>query len=71
MRNEAYTEDEIAKVMSKVNWRTEGLMRKYIIRMRLKYTEPEKKYFPYIWDRWKMFVAMRKLVRYQFRYCQN
>ena len=55
--------------MNKVNWRTNGLLRKYIIRWRIKYTE--KKHFPYIFDRWKMYVAMRKLFRYEFKYSQN
>ena len=69
MRKEAHTEDEIKEVMNKVNWRTNGLLRKYIIRWRMKYTE--KKHFPYIFDRWKMYVAMRKLFRYEFKYSQN
>ena len=69
MTKEHYTGGEIKKMMRKVNWHTDGVMRKYLIRWRIR--RSKKKWLPYIMDRWKMFVAMRKLVRYQFRYCQN
>lgn len=69
MRQEHYSEDHIQEYMKRVNWMTNGLMRKYIIRWRIKYTQ--KKYFPYIIDRWKQYVRIRKMVRYQFRFCQN
>ncbi len=36
MRSEHYEEDEIDSLMSKVNWKTEGLMKKYIIRWRIR-----------------------------------
>ena len=31
----------------------------------------EKKYLHYCWDKLKSFVAIRKLVKYQFRFCHN
>ena len=51
MKEEGFTEDDIERVEKKVNWRTSGLMKKYIIRMRIRYTQ--KKWFPYIWQRWR------------------
>jgi hypothetical protein len=38
MREEKHTEDEIENVMREVDWKTNGLMRKYIIRWRIRYT---------------------------------
>ena len=45
-------------------------MRKYMIRMRIR-NDPEKSNLPHIWQRWKDFVAIRKLIKYQFRYMHN
>ena len=45
-------------------------MRKYMIRMRLRHDE-EKSGLPHVWQRWKDFVAIRKLIKYQFRYMHN
>ena len=36
MAKEHYTNDEIKDMMGKVNWRTGGLLRKYIIRWRIR-----------------------------------
>lgn len=69
MRQEHHTEDEIARMMQEVDWKTNGLMKKYIIRWRARYTE--KKWLPSIIDRWKQFVKIRKMIRHQFRFCEN
>ena len=58
MVEEGFTENEIANTMNKVEWKTYGLKSKDVYKRQMRYTE--KKYFPYIWDRWKMFVAVRK-----------
>ena len=70
MRQQKYTEDEIESLVDKVNTRNEIIMRKYIIRMQLKISR-EKKYLPYCFDKLKSFVAIRKLARYQFKFCHN
>jgi len=69
MRKEHHTEDEVAEMMKTVNWKTNGLMKKYIIRWRIRYTE--KKWFPYYIERWKQYVKVRKMIRHQFRFCEN
>jgi len=45
-------------------------MRKYIIKMQMKISI-NKKYLPYCWEKIKSYVALRRLVRYQFRFCHN
>jgi len=44
-------------------------MKKYLTRMRMRGTN--KAILPYIMDRWKGFVRIRKLISYQLRYCEN
>lgn len=62
MRQEQYSENEIANMMKDVDWKTNGLMKKYIIRWRCRYSQ--KKWLPYIMDRWKQYVRIRKLIRH-------
>jgi hypothetical protein len=69
MRQEHYSEDEIEEKMKVVEWHTNGLMKKYIIRWRLRNTQ--KKWLPTIMDRWKQYVKIRKMIRHQFRFCEN
>lgn len=70
MKSEHYTEDEIEKFFAAVNDKNEHLMNKYITRMKIA-QDPVNKTLPIIWNRWKQFVAMRKLVKYQFNFCHN
>ena len=56
-------------MMREVDWKTNGLMKKYVIRWRCRDTQ--KKWLPYIMDRWKQYVRMRKMIRHQFRFCEN
>lgn len=62
MRKERYGENEIEAMFNKVTWKTDGLLRKYIIRWRIRQTR--KRLVPVVWDRWRQYVGMRKLVRY-------
>ena len=41
-----------------------------MIRLRIR-QDSEKKQLPHIWQRWKDYVAIRKLIKYQFRYMEN
>ena len=61
MRKEHMSDETIERTMEKVDWRTNGVMRKNIIRWRCRYDE--RKHLPYIIDRWRQYVQMRKLVR--------
>lgn len=70
MREQRYSEDEIESFVEKINNRNENIMRKFIIRMQLKISR-DKKYLPCCFDRLKSFVAIRKLIRYKFRFCHN
>ena len=70
MRKERYSENAIEMMCSKVNRDNEYLMKKYMIRMKLK-TEKGQPYMPFVFDRWKKFVALRKLFAYKFRLVSN
>lgn len=70
MREEHYTESEI-KIKCK-DWfgKNEYLMNKYLARMRMR-QDPNKKVVPKVWNRWKQYVGMRKLVKYQCNQMEN
>jgi hypothetical protein len=70
LRSEHYTEPEIEKICAKVFNRNEHLMKKYMIRMRIRH-DPVNRNMPHIWQRWKDYVAIRKLLKYQFNYMHN
>ena len=70
LRSEHYTEPEIEKMCAKVFGRNEHLMKKYMIRMRIRH-DPVNRNMPHIWQRWKDYVAIRKLLKYQFNYMHN
>jgi len=65
MRKEHYTEDQIDKFYDDVCDTTEHLMKKYLIRIKIRQDEKNKT-LPLIWNRWREYVGVRKLVRYQF-----
>ena len=40
--------------------------------IRMKYRlDDNKKLLPMVWNRWRGFIAFRKLVKYQFNFCSN
>jgi hypothetical protein len=45
-------------------------MQKYMARMRMR-LDPKKKVVPVIWNRWKQYVGIRKLVKYQIQQMEN
>lgn len=70
LRNEKYTESEIEILYEGVCDRNEGLMRKYLTRLRLN-QEPKKRVLPIVWQRWREYVGIRKLLKFQLNRCQN
>lgn len=47
-------------------------MNKFLIRMKLKPSVSGKSpYLPYFFDRWKQYIALRKIFRETFRECWN
>ena len=70
LRKEKYTEGEIDMIYDGVCTKNEGLMKKYMIRMRIA-RDPNQRLMPIVWQRWREYVAVRKSVRYQFRICHN
>lgn len=69
MRNEHYTESEIKLKCRDWFGKNEMLMNKYIARMKMR-TEG-KKLIPKVWNRWRQYVGMRKLIKYQFKQMEN
>ena len=70
LREEKYTEDEVEKIYGDICARNEGLMRKYILRLKIT-QQPKKRLLPIVWQRWREFVGIRKLLKYQLNRCQN
>ena len=70
LRKEKYTEGEIDMIYNGVCTKNEGLMKKYMIRMRIA-RDQDQRLLPIVWQRWREYVAVRKSVRYQFRICHN
>merc|ERR1712216_336498 len=70
LRKEKYTEDEIEKIHDGVVARNDGLMNKYMTRLRIR-QDKDRKLLPTIWQRWREYVGMRKLIKYQLRFCFN
>jgi hypothetical protein len=65
MRKEHYTENEIEQFHDTVCNTNENLMKKYLIRLKIGQDE-KRNIIPAVWNRWREFVGIRKLVRYQF-----
>ena len=65
MKKEHYTEREIEKFFDDVSSTNEHLMKKYILRMKFRQDE-NKKVIPVVWNRWREYVGMRKLIKFQF-----
>ena len=70
MRAEHYTEDQVEEMYDKVKARTEGLMRKHMMRLKIG-KDPEKRMLAVVWNRWRYFVGNLKLLKYQLRTCYN
>lgn len=70
LRSEHYTENEVEGICEKVFNKNHYLMRKFMIRMRLR-QDKDIANLPHIWNRWKDYVAIRKLIKYQFQYMHN
>ena len=63
MRAQHYTEDDIEETFKHVDSYNDFLMKKYMIRMRIK-QDPDRKNLPLLWNRWREYCAIRKLVKY-------
>ena len=63
MRSEKYTEDEIETKTDYCNDYNDYLLKKYSVRWQIR-LDPNRKILPLIWNRWKGFVAIRKLIKY-------
>jgi len=70
MRAEHYTEDQVEEMYDKVKARTEGVMRKHMMRLRIG-KDPSKRLLSVVWNRWRYFVGNLKLLKYQLRTCYN
>jgi hypothetical protein len=70
MAQEGYREDEVDKIVSGIDKNNKHLMEKYMRRMRLM-IDGDRKLLPIVWNRWRQYVAMRKLIRYHLKHCQN
>ena len=70
MRKEHFTEKEIQLKCKEWFGRNEHLMKKYMTRMRLR-LDPKKRIMPAVWNRWKQYVGMRKLIKYQVKQMEN
>ena len=70
MRHEQFDENHVEEVVNKAEKGTTDLMLKYASRMRIK-RHQDKRILPWFLDRWKKYVALRKLYRHIFRNCYN
>mmetsp|Transcript_2435 Transcript_2435/g.3723 ORF Transcript_2435/g.3723 Transcript_2435/m.3723 type:complete len:196 (-) Transcript_2435:713-1300(-) len=70
MRKEQYKEFEIDMTFNKVCKENDDRMRKYISRIRIQ-QQGDRKLLPIVWNRWKEYVGIRKLIKYQFRFSHN
>jgi predicted small metal-binding protein len=66
MREEHFTEAEIRQKTKEWFGRNEQLMYKYIARMKMR-QEKDRRYIPMVWNRWRQYTGMRKLIKYQMR----
>lgn len=70
MRKEHYSEQEIDKFYKDVCERNDSIMKKYLTRA-LMFQNDKMKHMPEIMHRWKMYTALRKMLRHHFRFCNN
>ena len=70
MREEGFTEKEIQLKCKDWFGKNEYLMKKYMARMRMR-LDPKKKVLPALWNRWRHYVGMRKLLKYQIKQMDN
>jgi hypothetical protein len=45
-------------------------MKKYLLRMRMR-QDKDKRVVPMVWNRWRQYTGMRKLLKYQMRQIDN
>lgn len=70
MRSEHFTEDEIENQFNDVCTKNDHLMKKYLLRMK-HFSDDDNKLLPIVWNRWREYVGIRKLIKYQFRMMAN
>ena len=70
MKKEHYTEREIETFYDHVCDTNEMLLKKYITRLQMRQDET-KSLMPVVWNRWREYVGMRKLIKWQFNRCHN
>jgi len=63
MRSERYSEREIEKFFGDVCKSNDDKMKKYMARWRIR-QDSKRKILPIVWNRWREFVGIRKLVKY-------
>ena len=70
MRSQHYTEGEIDKFYGDVCARNDHVMNKIMTRWQF-LRDPDRRIIPIVMNRWKEFVAMRKLIKYHFKNSHN
>ena len=64
MKDQSYTQNEIDRAVQKADDRSKELMSRAIARINHNSVKDDKYLKPKMFDRWKMWVKIRKLVRY-------
>ena len=64
MKDQSYTQNEIDRAVQKADDRSKELMSRAIARIKHNSVKDDKYLKPKMFDRWKMWVKIRKLVRY-------
>ena len=64
MKDQSYTQNEIDRAVQKADDRSKELMSRAIARIKHNSVKDDKYLKPKMFDRWKMWVKIRKLVRF-------
>lgn len=64
MKDQSYTQNEIDRAVQKADDRSKELMSRAVARIKHNSVKDDKYLKPKMFDRWKMWVKIRKLVRY-------
>ena len=70
MRKEHYKEFEIQMTYNKVCKENDDLMKKYMMRFKLLQNK-DRRILMILWNRWREFVGIRKLLKHNFKFCHN
>lgn len=70
MLQEGYTPREAEETIRRVGQENQELLDKYAKRM-LIFQDKDRRILPIVWNRWKYYVGMRKLIKYHLKQCNN